>query len=154
MYSTIEATQIILERDLNKLAAELKAFKSEQNIWVLHGQINNTAGNLALHMSGAVNHFIGAVLGNTGYVRDRPREFSDKNVLREALLGKVQDAITTVGSILPTLTEKALQNSFPEKIGGQTLSTGFFLMHLVSHINYHLGQVNYHRRLIEHNLPL
>jgi uncharacterized damage-inducible protein DinB len=149
MYSTIEATHKILERDLNKLATEVNSYRIENNIWILHGQINNTAGNLALHMSGAVNHFIGAVLGNTGYVRDRPSEFSDRNVPREVLLSKVQDAITTATNVLPSLTEDVLQLDFPEKIGGQSLSTGFFLIHLISHINYHLGQVNYHRRLVE-----
>lgn len=149
MYRTNETISTILVRDLNKVITELNSFQNEQNMWVLDGQINNTAGNLALHISGAVEHFIGAVLGKTGYVRVRDAEFSLKDISREEVLSKVRDAARTATIVLPLIKEEQLHQDFPEKVGGQTLSVGFFLTHLVSHVNYHLGQINYHRRLIE-----
>lgn len=149
MYNHNLSVLTILERDLGKVITELNAFQREQNIWALGGKINNTSGNLALHISGAVNHFIGAVLGNNGYQRNREKEFSDKNIPRDEVISKIHEAIATVRSVLPSIDEAEMDKEFPEKIGGQTLSKGFFLTHLISHINYHLGQINYHRRLME-----
>jgi uncharacterized damage-inducible protein DinB len=149
MYNHNSSVLTILERDLGKVITELNAFQREQNIWALRGKINNTSGNLALHISGAVNHFIGAVLGNNGYQRNREKEFSDKNIPRDEVILRIHEAIATVRSILPSIDEAEMQKEFPEKIGGQTLSKGFFLTHLISHINYHLGQINYHRRLMD-----
>src|SRR5687768_14085369 len=127
MYKTNTSVLTILERDLSKVIVELNAFQQEQNIWKLHGKINNSAGNLALHVSGAVNHFIGAVLGKNGYKRDREKEFSDKNIPRDEVISKIHEAIATVKSVLPSIKEDEMQQEFPEKIGGQTLSTGFFI---------------------------
>lgn len=109
----------------------------------------NTSGNLALHISGAVSHFIGAALGKNGYKRNREREFSEKNISRDEIISKIYEAIATIKLVLPSIEEHEMQEEFPEKIGGQTLSIGFFLTHLISHVNYHLGQINYHRRLVE-----
>jgi len=149
MYNTNTSVLTILERDLAKVIAELNAFQQEQNMWKLQGTINNSAGNLALHISGAVSHFIGAVLGNNGYQRNREKEFSDKNTPRDEVILKIYEAIASIKAVLPYIEEDEMQKEFPEKIGGQTLSIGFFLTHLISHINYHLGQINYHRRLVE-----
>ncbi|MEJ7646089.1 MAG: DinB family protein [Chryseolinea sp.] len=149
MYQTSESILTILVRDLKKVITELNAFEDEQNIWVLHGTINNTAGNLALHISGAVSHFIGAVLGKNGYVRVRQQEFALKDISRDEIISRVQEAARTVTIVLPSIKEDQLQEPFPEEIGNQTLSIGFFLTHLVGHVNYHLGQINYHRRLLD-----
>lgn len=139
----------ILERDLNKVITELHKFQTEENIWLLEGKINNTAGNLALHIAGAIEHFIGAVLGNNGYIREREKEFSEKHVPRSEIISSISRAIETVKTVIPKLTDEDWQKDFPEKIGAQTFKTGFFLIHLISHINYHLGQINYHRRLLD-----
>jgi uncharacterized damage-inducible protein DinB len=149
MHKTNTSVLTILERDLSKAITELQAFQQEQNMWKLHGKINNSAGNLALHISGAVNHFIGATLGKNEYKRNREKEFSEKNMPRDEVISKLFEAIATIKSVLPSIEENEMQQEFPEKIGGQTLSVGFFLIHLISHVNYHLGQINYHRRLVE-----
>jgi uncharacterized damage-inducible protein DinB len=149
MYQTNDSVSTILIRDLNKVIMELNAFREEQNMWVVDGTINNSAGNLALHISGAVSHFIGAVLGKNGYVRAREKEFALKDVPRDEVIEKVRDAMRTVTTVLPLIKEEQLDETFPERMGDQTLSIGFFLMHLLSHVNYHLGQINYHRRLVE-----
>lgn len=149
MYQTSQSVSTILVRDLNKVIVELNAFGDAQNMWVVDGAINNSAGNLALHISGAVSHFIGAVLGKNGYVREREREFALKDVPRDEVIAKVRDAISIVTTVLPLIKEDQLDQPFPEKIGNQVLSIGFFLTSMVSHVNYHLGQINYHRRLIE-----
>lgn len=139
----------IFERDLKKVIHELNQVQEEKSLWILDGSINNTAGNLALHIAGAVNHFIGAVLGKNGYIRNRAREFEEKNVPKDDIISKLNQAVNVVIEVMPRLTEADMEKEFPEKIGGNTFTIGFFLVHLVSHINYHLGQINYHRRILE-----
>jgi uncharacterized damage-inducible protein DinB len=139
----------ILERDLNKVINEIQLFENDKKMWVISGSINNSAGNLALHIAGAVNHFIGNVLGNNDYVRTRDKEFSEKNLPKELVTRNLRQAIETVQKVLPLISEQDMQNEFPEKLGGVTMTIEFFLIHLISHINYHLGQVNYHRRLLD-----
>lgn len=140
----------ILDRDLNNVIQELESYRQEGNLWHLAGTINNTGGNLGLHISGAINHFIGAVLGKNGYIRKRDEEFSQKNISREEVVRQVKLAIHTLHQVLPGVPEEELEKEFPETLGGMTMTIGHFLIHLVSHINYHLGQINYHRRILDH----
>ncbi len=59
------------ERDIIKLKEEIVLYKDETNLWKVENKISNSAGNLCLHLIGNLNHFIGATVGNTGYVRQR-----------------------------------------------------------------------------------
>jgi uncharacterized damage-inducible protein DinB len=138
----------LLERDLNKLAEELKAYAEEDKIWLVQNGISNSAGNLTLHLIGNLNHFIGATLGNTGYVRNRDSEFSSKNIPRAELLASLEKTKSVVKTTLSQLKEEDLENTFPVKIQDKEITTGHMLTHLATHLAYHLGQVNYHRRLL------
>jgi uncharacterized damage-inducible protein DinB len=145
----ISSVKTILERDLNKAIQEINAYHQDETLWEVKGEIKNSSGNLAIHIAGAIHHFIGKVLGENGYIRDRDREFSDKNLSVSEIIARLTQAIEVVKDVLESLKEEDLDKEFPEKIGGNTLSVGFFLIHLVSHVNYHLGQINYNRRLRE-----
>ena len=138
----------LFSRDLEKLKQELQAYEQKENIWKVTPGINNSAGNLALHLIGNINHFIGAILGNTGYLRDREAEFNDKNVLLDKIVKDVGDTIEMIGKTLSQLTEKQLASDYPIKVFGKPMKTSYFILHLYGHLNYHLGQVNYHRRLL------
>jgi uncharacterized damage-inducible protein DinB len=137
------------ERDLNKLIEEINLYKNEDDLWKIKEGINNSGGNLILHLIGSLNHFIGAILGNTGYIRERDKEFSIKNIPRTQLVEDINNIITVIKNTLPALSEDDLQKDFPVSFNNKTSSTGFILMHLLTHLSYHLGQVNYHRRLLE-----
>lgn len=136
-------------RDLEKLKSEIQQYRDENALWVTGGEIANSAGNLCLHLVGNLNHFIGATLGNTGYVRQRDLEFSQKNVPRQELLDAVEQTTAKVRESLGKLTEADLQERFPLEKHGQVVTTGYMLLHLQTHLNYHLGQINYHRRLLD-----
>ncbi len=138
-------------RDLSKLKTELKAYSVEKNMWLLEDTINNTAGNLCLHIMGNLHAFVGAELGSTGYVRQRELEFSLKNVPRVELVQQLDATITMIKVTLATITHEDLQKEYPLIIFKNTpMSTEFFLVHLTTHLAYHLGQINYHRRLLDH----
>ncbi len=139
----------IFERDLNKLIAEINLYKDENNLWVVKEGISNSAGNLCLHLMGNLNHFIGAVLGNSGYVREREKEFSLKNIPRKDLVSSINATAIVVKNTLLKLSAADFENNFALEVFGKPLTTGFFMLHLATHLNYHLGQINYHRRLLD-----
>ena len=139
----------LFTRDLNKLKAELELYRNEQNIWLVEKNIANTAGNLCLHLVGNLNAYLGAEIGGTGYIRNRELEFSLKDIPRTELISMVEATITVVNNALDLLTEEDLQKEYPLLVLPQKTSTEYFLVHLASHLGYHLGQINYHRRLVQ-----
>jgi uncharacterized damage-inducible protein DinB len=138
----------IFERDLNKLKEEINFYENERDLWIIEKEISNSAGNLCLHLIGNLNHFIGAMLGETGFIRDRETEFSAKNETRQNLTNEIEKTIETVKSSLNKLSNDAFDKNFPVEKHGKVVKMDFMLIHLLSHFNYHLGQINYHRRLI------
>jgi hypothetical protein len=139
----------IFERDLLQLKKEIESYDDENKLWIIGEGTSNSAGNLCLHLIGNLNHFIGATLGNTGYVRNRDDEFSLKNIPRKELLNNIDKTIGVVKTSLGNLSEKDFEKDFPLDKHGKFVTTNFMLLHLVTHFNYHLGQINYHRRLID-----
>lgn len=137
----------IFLKNLDSLAAELSAYTHENHIWELRSGISNCAGNLALHLIGNLNHFIGSQLGNTGYIREREKEFGDKDVSRDVLVEKITATKKMIQIAFDNLQENDLQKQFPLTHFGEGKTTHEVLLILLTHFNYHLGQVNYHRRL-------
>jgi len=138
----------LFERDLQKLTAEINLYREEDDLWIVKAGISNSAGNLCLHLIGNLNHFIGATLGNSGYVRHRDDEFSLKNIPRQNLVINIEKCILIVKSTLNSLPEKDMQKEFPLEMFGRKLANTQMLVHLYGHLSYHLGQINYHRRLL------
>lgn len=149
MSEFIRSIEKILLRDLNKLAQELQQYPNEESVWMLRGDIKNTAGNLCLHLCGNLQHYIGTNLGSTGYQRNRDAEFSTKNVSRTLLLTEIDAARQAIVHTLPLLKDDQLDQIYPEKVFAEPMTTRYFLIHLAAHLGYHLGQVNYHRRMIQ-----
>ncbi len=144
-----DTLRTLLTRDLEKLKTELASYQTEANIWRTDKKITNSAGNLALHLIGNLNTYIGSILGQTGYIRDRPAEFASKDIPRTELLERVDHSIAVIEAVLPGMTDEQLQSSYPQDVGKGDISTEYFLVHLAMHLSYHLGQVNYHRRLLD-----
>jgi hypothetical protein len=138
-------------RELRTLRLELEAFPDERLIWALPPGLPNSSGTLALHLAGNLQHYIGAVLGQTGYVRDRDYEFAARDLPREALLAQIARAEAAIRATLPGLSEDQLSQEYPEALRGHFLQTREFLLQLAVHLAYHLGQISYHRRLVTGN---
>lgn len=137
----------IFNRDLIKWKEEILAFKNEEDLWKIKGELKNSAGNLTLHIIGNLHHFIGANIGHTGYVRERDKEFSDKHISKEILVRNLDITNKMVKEILSELTDADLKKIFPLDTFGKDRNLHFILVQLVSHLNYHLGQVNSLRRI-------
>lgn len=138
----------IYERDLALLKNEISAYKNDAEMWQIRAEIKNSGGNLALHLIGNLNHFIGAVLGDSGYIRDRDAEFSLKNIPQENIIASMGETAAVIRGTISGLDIAELERTYPIEVFGRPMSTEFFLVHLATHLNYHLGQINYHRRLL------
>ena len=145
----IESLIKIFKKNLNKLKVEIELYDNESHLWLTEGEVTNATGNLTLHIVGNLNHYIGATLGNTGYIRKRDLEFSLKSVSRIELLKQIDDTKAVVENTLRQLSEETIQKEYPLLVFKESMTTGFFLIHLTTHLAYHLGQINYHRRLLD-----
>ena len=135
------------ERDIRRLIDEINAFKSEENLWKTEGAIKNSSGNLALHLLGGLSFFIGTTLANNGYVRNRDLEFSQKDVERTMIVAQLETLALLAAETLKAQEE--MDAEFPIAFDGKKNSKAYVLVTLLAHLNYHLGQVNYLRRVLE-----
>jgi hypothetical protein len=136
------------ERDLRKLIEEINLFNNEADLWRTQGSVKNSSGNLVLHLIGGLNYHIGTNMGHTGYVRDRDQEFSRKGVERKVLVEQLETLISMIGKTVNALTPDDLEAGYPMVFDGEKRSNSYMLVQLLAHLNYHLGQVNYLRRII------
>jgi uncharacterized protein DUF1572 len=148
MTTLTESLAAIFRRELTTLRMEIEAYPSDADLWRLVPGISNSGGTLALHLAGNLQHFIGAILGKSGYERNRDAEFGARNLPREELVRGVDQALTVVGKTLAGLAPARLDERYPEPVAKVRVSTGDFLIHLASHLSYHLGQLDYHRRSV------
>lgn len=139
----------IYDRDIQRLRKEIELFNEDSNLWRTVGHVKNPAGNLCLHLVGNLNTYIGKNLGYTNYVRDRDAEFNSRNVSKQELLDKVEETREGVISTMKKLNNEDVDKKYVEDVFGYEMTNGFFLIHLAAHLSYHLGQINYIRRILE-----
>lgn len=144
-----ETLKTLFSRDLNKLKSEIASYKNEANLWIIDKNIANSAGNLCLHLIGNLNTYIGATLGGSNYIRNRELEFSLKDIPKQELINMIEATLILVSETLDKITDEQLNSEYPMLVFQEKTSTEFFLVHLTTHLAYHLGQINYHRRLLD-----
>lgn len=143
-----ELTSRVILRDLSTLRDQVLAYDNEADLWKTTPGITNSAGTLALHLAGNLQHYVGAVLGRSGYVRNREAEFSSRDVARETIVEGIDAAMEAVRRALGAVDNATLDGDFPVDVLGVRVTTAQFLVHLATHLAFHLGQVDYHRRII------
>jgi hypothetical protein len=147
MTSLVGAIGTMMLREMVTLRKEIEAYPSDESLWKVVPGISNSGGTLALHLAGNLQHFIGAVLGSTGYIRDREAEFSVRGLSRAEVMNLIDQATASLTQTFRSLTDEVLGRRYPERVGKVRLTTGDFLVHLEGHLSYHLGQIDYHRRM-------
>ncbi len=139
----------LFDRDLKRLKTEIELYKNESNLWIIDREIANSAGNLCLHLIGNLNTFVGLTLGKIDYVRNRELEFSNKNIPKTELIAKIEATQEVVRTSLQDFSIADLEKEFPLIVFEKATSTEYMLIHLTTHLAYHLGQINYHRRILD-----
>lgn len=137
----------VMLRDLRALRRELEAYPSDAAVWAVPAGIENSGGTLVLHLVGNLRTYVGLGIGGIAYERDRPREFAARGIPRATLLEELDITIESVDTAMRALTEEQLAAEFPMPLGAGYLNTQEFLLHCAVHLTYHLGQVDYHRRI-------
>jgi hypothetical protein len=145
----IEELSALFEKDLRKMSSEISSYNKEPNLWKTETGISNSGGNLCLHVIGNLKHFVGFHLGNIPYSREREREFTDRGIPVVTLLKCLDETLEAVSLTLSKMPEEMLNQRYPVDVFGKEMSTGYFLLHLYGHLNYYLGQLNYHRRMLD-----
>jgi hypothetical protein len=148
MKTIIEDIQIIIIRELNSFKYEIENFPDDKTVWQTVPGISNSAGNLALHICGNLKHYIGNVLGDINYNRNRDAEFRTKIGARTTLVNEINETINVVKKVMLNLSEDKIKSIYPESVAGVELPTVRFLIHLSVHLGFHLGQAGYLRRII------
>ena len=123
---------------------ELAAALSDAQFWTKPFPFGNSFGHLVLHLTGNLSYYIGAQIAGTGYVRDRPKEFSDSRRRSKAeVLKSFDDAVA--------ITLHTIQNQSPEDWSAEYTAVGtidarnrltIFLI-CESHMQHHIGQMIY-----------
>lgn len=139
----------LYSRELDQLASEIAQYSQEASLWKLDKNISNSGGNLCLHLIGNLHHFIGKHIGDIDYIRKREAEFATKNLLKATLLSENGTVKQTVITSLESLDETQFQENFAIEKNGEIVTNEFMLLHLFWYLSYHLGQINYHRRLLD-----
>ncbi|MNP96475.1 hypothetical protein D3C85_90580 [compost metagenome] len=147
----VNILKTLFNRDLTKLKSEIELYENENKIWFVEKGITNSAGNLTLHLIGNLNTYIGAEIGKTNYIRNRALEFSQKDISKKELIKSIEETIIMIENALDKVTEEDLKKEYPVLVFDKKTSTEYFLIHLSTHLAYHLGQINYHRRMIDTN---
>jgi uncharacterized damage-inducible protein DinB len=141
----------LLLRDLEAMRREIEHYPDDDSPWKAVPGLTNSGGTLVLHLAGNLQHFIGAVLGQTGYVRHRDMEFVQRGVTRAELVKELNATIAVVTDTLGQLDPSQLEGLFPQELAGVHVPTDMWLAHLATHLAYHLGQLDYHRRCVTAN---
>ena len=139
----------LFEKELDNLTEEIKAYEQDEQLWKTSDGITNSGGNLCLHLTGNLQHFIGATIGESGYIRNREAEFKLKNIPKQKLLEEIENTKRIVTDTLEQVSKKELDSDFPIQVFDEPLTTEYFLVYLLRHLSYHIGQINYHRRLVK-----
>ena len=142
---------MMLLRELEGFEREVSLFPDDESVWKTLPGVANSAGNLAMHVAGNLQHYIGTVLGGTGYLRNRDAEFARRSGSRAEVLAELRQASTVVRDVLPNMDEEKLAGEFPEAVMGMKFCTSPFLIHLCAHAGFHLGQAGYLRRTLTGN---
>ncbi len=135
-------------RDITRVVQELRAFPDSTSVWQTIPGVTNAAGTLALHLEGNLREYIGRQLGKIAYMRQRPLEFSTRDVPQSELVARLESVQEMVPRVIASLSAGQLDATYPEPFYGKPIATRQFLIHLNGHLNYHLGQIDYLRRSV------
>ena len=143
-----QIVRTLLVRELDGFVREVEACPDDQSLWAVAPGVTNSVGTLALHVGGNLQHFVGRVLGGSDYVRNREHEFTHRSSSRADVVAELRRASAAVTDALGRLEPDQLERDYPEQLGGNSVNTAQFLLHLAAHLAFHLGQAGYLRRLV------
>lgn len=147
MTTTSTELAALFTRDLARLVRQFDAL-DDAHLWQVAPGVTNSAGNLMLHLNGNLRAFVARNIGGVPYDRDRPREFAATDVPRAEVLAALSELAELIPRVLEDVSPERWDEIFPENVLGEPLTNRQFVAHLYGHLNYHLGQIDYLRRVL------
>ena len=139
----------VFARDIASVKAEVLAYPDDASLWAMPPGAPNAGGTLALHLAGNLRHFLGALMGQSGYVRDREAEFKTRGTTRADVAALFDACASEVAAAFAKAPANFLDVAPPLKMPrDMTVPMSIGVLHLMAHLAYHLGQLDYHRRLV------
>ena len=119
---------------------------NENDIWWRSHDTNNSIGNLALHLAGNVRQWIISGVGGEPDVRERQKEFAQREALpKERLLSALVSAVEGSDQVLANFPVERLMEK--KVIQGFDQTTLQAIFHVVEHFSFHTGQIIYITKL-------
>ena len=141
--TTIAAALTARYEKLAGVLHELAAPLSQEQFWAKPFAFGNSFGHLVLHLTGNLNYYSGAQIAGTGYVRDRPVEFSDATRPSKAeVLKKFDQAIEMV---ITTINSQSAEDWSTEYTGtgADAHNRMEMVLQCATHLHHHIGQIMY-----------
>jgi len=136
-----------LAQRFEELAArvrEIAAPLSEEQFWKKPFAFGNSFGHLTLHVTGNLNYYIGAQMANTGYVRDRPREFTEGDrPAKEEVLARFAAAVELVVRTIRAQSESDWGITYTAKGEEDAENRLNIVLRCLTHLDHHVGQMQY-----------
>lgn len=112
------------------------------SLWKKPFPFGNSVGHLVLHLTGNLNHYIGATIAGSGYVREREKEFtSPEHPPVEELLSRFHEAVAMVIRTLHSQDGEGFKVPVEHNVPIHS-RLGLFLV-CAAHMNNHIGQMSY-----------
>ncbi len=130
-------------KKLARMVRELAAPLSDQQFWAKPFAFGNSFGHLVLHLTGNLNYYIGAQIAGTGYVRDRPLEFSDAT--RPSKVEVLQKFDQAIEMVLGAINSQSAEDWSKEytAVGEDTQDRFGMVLACATHLHHHIGQMMY-----------
>jgi hypothetical protein len=137
----------LYKRELEKLKLEILSYESDELLWK---QFEGTvpAGNICLYLTGNLQHYIGNIVGDSGYIRNKEAEMKARNLSRERLTEEIDATRNTVVNTLEEVSKTDLQKIFPTNEFEEPVTTEYYLIHLLKNFSFYFGQIKYHHQLV------
>jgi len=116
---------------------------SEDQIWSTEAGIPNSIGILTRHLTGNLNHYLGAGILKNGYVRDRDIEFGETGIAKQQLISDLQAAVEVAQKAVEVIDEADVAQPWRTPCGQDYESLAYHVVRLSTHFAHHCGQADY-----------
>ena len=128
---------------------ELLESISDEQLWSTKGNLPNSIGTLALHLTGNLNHYFGTALLKTSYERHRDNEFSERGVSKAQVIADLKAAVEVAKKSVSAVTDDKIGQPYTSPDGQTYESLGFYVVHMAAHFAMHYGQADYARHFLK-----
>ncbi|UCC89168.1 MAG: DinB family protein [Anaerolineales bacterium] len=116
---------------------------SQDQLWSRNGGIPNSIGTLTRHLTGNLNHYLGAGILRNGYVRERDREFTETSLPKATIVSDLRAAVEVAKEAVDAIGEREVTQPYTAPSGEEYESLAYHIVRVATHFALHCGQADY-----------